>query len=218
MLPDEIVSVRRVVLAELSVLSDPNANDLARMFYLPLVHPANADHAFIEWHQGMPLDVEKALEIAPRSKPAVRDFQGGKHLLRKLPLEKLDSVFFNCAALGRIAASAKTIEPGHLEGFTLFWLTIQFDGGFEWFLHNVSGWGKSEKDIQQLHQSVEAGYLPLSCSSMCDRGLCSCVGAEQQCLALRESGRSRSPIAFAYGAINQRHARAKLRNLLGDQS
>jgi len=133
----------------------------------------------------------------------------------QLPSEKLQLVLSNCDALRSIAEKAKTEVLGSSDGMALLWMAIQFEGGRKWFRKNVTGWDSLPPDVREVDHSVKNGYAPLSCKTMQERGLCSFSDCAEQCLSVREPGRSRSPMAFAHGAVNQRHIRAKLKSILG---
>ncbi len=128
------------------------------------------------------------------------------HKRPKLPLDKLFPIFNQCPAFYRIWQKIRAgIQLRHDEGFALFHLCLSFNGGVEWFLKKVPGWGKTDADKNQLKHSINRGYEPWTCRKLQEKNICG-FNLENHCLSRKPSANgywlSPNPIRFAFGAIN----------------
>lgn len=85
----------------------------------------------------------------------------------------IEKLVNGCAAYRKIADKCrKQITPTHEEGFALFHASMHIFDGRDWFTTNVPGWGKNESELRQLEYSVKKNYLPNTCKTMQEKGIC----------------------------------------------
>ncbi len=81
-------------------------------------------------------------------------------------------VIEGCSALKRIAEIATSGgDLSHDQGFALFHMAIHTKDGYDWFLKNTN-WGKTERDMRQLQQSINKDYAPWTCLRLQEKGVC----------------------------------------------
>lgn len=136
--------------------------------HLPWTDPAVLD-AFIEHYALKIEDIKVLKERAER--PPQSDFAGDG---TARPHGHIEKVLFGCEAFRGLTQKIKERDhhPSHVEGMALWHLSINTVDGREWFKQNVTSWGRTESDIQQLEYSVTKHYRPHSCKKMRDDGIC----------------------------------------------
>ena len=127
----------------------------------------------------------------------------------------VEKVLEGCASFGRIRDKcARGDVPSYDEGVALYTLALNTSDGVDWFVANVPGWAKTEEDLKELQYYEDNNYLPYTCKTMQDKGLCAlgtqCFkrkppmttidGRLVECADTPESSwPSPSPIRYGYG-------------------
>lgn len=84
-----------------------------------------------------------------------------------------EKVIEGCAAIRKVYDKASSgITPGHNEGFAAYHLAMSTADGLEIFKARMTGWGTTDKDIQQLEHSIGKDYSPWTCKKLQEAGVC----------------------------------------------
>jgi len=84
-----------------------------------------------------------------------------------------EKVIEGCSAVRKVydkAAAGTT--PSHNEGFSAYHLAMSTADGLEIFRSRMTGWGTTDKDLQQLEHSIGKEYAPWTCKKMQENGVC----------------------------------------------
>lgn len=123
------------------------------------------------------MERNKEIAILPDNKK----FDSGKrerstvlHTKRGVVSGSIEKVVEGCQALSQLSQRMKTENyvPSHHEGMGLFMIAMNTLDGKDWFIKNVPGWGKNQKDLKQLEHSITKGYAPWSCDKFQEHGIC----------------------------------------------
>lgn len=123
-------------------------------------------------------DIPFMEELAPGDKRSgtprsVYDKQGYGSKWQPPISGSIEKVLEGCKAFREIKAKVCSgAVLGHEEGFALYHLCMHTLDGLDWFKINVKGWGQNDKELRQLEQSVEKNYLPWTCKTLQDKGVC----------------------------------------------
>jgi hypothetical protein len=130
---------------------------------IPFIETAAFD-AIIEKH---------GIEIDATRRTLSRNFASTRGKWQQPLTGSFEKVIEGCTAIRRVfEKAAKGVVPGHQEGFAAFHLSMQCVDGIEVFKNKMEGWGKTDKDWDQLQHSIDKSYAPWTCKKMQENGVC----------------------------------------------